>query len=90
MEEFVAWLAENPIKLQYQLENEVIDPYTSEQQTVYNQIKALRTYKGGTHIDSSNNVKPTVDLKYVADTKLYIDSKIATLTNAITSLGGNV
>ena len=85
--DFKAYLSEQyangtPVKVQYKLETEVIDPYTPEQEAVYDQIKALRTYKGGTRIDSSNNVKSTVDLKYVADTKLYIDSKIATLTNS--------
>lgn len=29
-------------------------------------------------------------LTYVADTKLYIDNKLATLTNALVSLGGNI
>ena len=95
VEKVKAWLAEKyasnmPVIMKYYLAEEYIEPYTSEQQAVWNQIKALRTYKNITHMDSSNNVPPTINLKYVADTKIYIDNKVTTLTNAITSLGGNV
>ena len=95
VEQFTAWLAEQyangtPVKVQYELEQEVIDPYTEEQQAAWEQIKALRTYKPVTHISSEDETPATVEIEYVVDTKTYIDNKVTALTNAITSLGGNV
>jgi len=67
-----AYLAEQytngtPVKVQYELVTEVIDPYTEEQQAVWEQIKALRTYKPVTHISSTDEVPATVNVTYATN-----------------------
>lgn len=60
--------------IQYQLAEEVIDPYTEEQQAVWEQIKALRTYKPVTHISSTDEVPATVNVTYVKDLETVINN----------------
>ena len=65
-----SWFAEkmqsgNPIRFEYDLIEETVEPYTPAQQTAYNQLKNMRTYKGETHIYSSDETPATVDLEYV-------------------------
>lgn len=43
--------------VEYPLAEEVVEPYTSEQQTAYNQIKELYTYNEITNIDGDANLK---------------------------------
>lgn len=64
VEEFTAWLAENPIKLQYLLEEEVIEPYTEEQKTAWEEIKKARTYKNITHISSEDETPAELKIQY--------------------------
>lgn len=69
LSEFKSWVAEQyangaPIKIQYKLENEVIDPYTPEQQIAWEQIKALRTYKPVTHINSEDETPANLKIQY--------------------------
>ena len=90
LEEWKAYLAEQyangtPVKIQYKLQNEVIDTYTSEQQTAWEQIKKLRTYKNITHISSEDEVPATVEIKYVRDINT-IEDRITALENAISNL----
>ena len=89
--DFKAWLAEQytngtPVKVQYKLAEEVIDPYTEEQQAVWEQIKALRTYKPVTHISSTDEVPATVDITYVRD----LETVINNISSAVVALGGEV
>ena len=84
--ELKTWLTENPITFEVPLAEEVIDPYTEEQQAVWEQIKKIKTYKTVTHISSPDETPATMDMVYVRDLQTVIDS----LTNAIISLGGNV
>lgn len=76
--------------VQYELAQEQVISFTQEQQQAWEQIKALRTYKNVTHISSEDETPANVEIEYVQDTKTYIDNKVTALTNAITSLGGNV
>lgn len=62
--ELTAWLSENPVLIEYPLLKEVIDPYTTEQRTIYNQIKNLTLYDGTTHIYSTNEISPNFTLTY--------------------------
>ena len=76
---FNEWLQEQynngtPVEIEYDLAEEVIDPYTEEQQAVWDQIKALRTYKPVTHISSTDEVPATVDVTYVKDLETVINS----------------
>ncbi len=57
-------LADNPITVQYELATEVIDPYTEEQAEVWEQIKALRTYKPVTHISSEDETPAILQIQY--------------------------
>lgn len=72
--EWEAYLTDNPITIQYELAEEVIDPYTEEQQEVWEQIKALRTYKPVTHISSTDEVPATVNVTYVKDLETVINN----------------
>ncbi len=58
------WLSNNPITVEYDLESEVIDPYTEEQAEVWEQIKALRTYKPVTHISSEDETPAILQIQY--------------------------
>ncbi len=49
------------------LAEEQIDPYTEEQQAVYDQIKEAYSYKGGTHISSPDEVKPRFEVSALRD-----------------------
>lgn len=86
---FKAYLAEQyangtPVKVKYELAQEVIDPYTEEQQTAWEQIKALRTYKPVTHISSEDETPATVNITYVRD----LETVINELSSAIVAQGG--
>lgn len=50
-----AYLAENPITVEYELAEEEITPYTTEQQAVYNQIKQAISYEEQTNISGSSD-----------------------------------
>ena len=58
----------NPVTVEYELEEEVIVPYTSAQQTVYNAIKQALSYEEQTNISSNQNA--------IFNVEAYLDSKI--------------
>lgn len=72
--DFKTFLQNNNVLIQYYTETETIEPYTSEQQTVYNEIKKLRTYKPVTHISSEDEVPATVNITYVRDLETVINN----------------
>lgn len=51
------------VEIQYQLAEEIIEPYTEEQQEQYNKIKELYTFDGTTNI-SSDVVPPYLQIQY--------------------------
>lgn len=65
---FKAWLSENPIKIEYELAEEEIEPYTAEQQEVYDKIKELCSYKNITHIYSTDEISPVFEVTYIKET----------------------
>lgn len=65
---FKAWLSENPIKIEYELDEEEIEPYTTEQQEVYDKIKELCSYKNITHIYSTDEISPVFEVTYIKET----------------------
>ena len=75
-----AWLAENPTIIEYELEEEqeVIVPYTSAQQEVYNQIKQALSYEGQTNISSNQNA--IFNVEAYQSTKLILESIDSRLT----------
>lgn len=65
---FNDWLSTHNTTVEYELEEEVIVPYTSAQQRVYNQIKQAISYEEQTNI-SSNTIA-------LFNVEAYLDSKV--------------
>ena len=69
-EELKAWLAEQysagtPVIVEYEMQTEETTPYSAEQQTSYNALQALKTYRTITNI--SNNQDTNMELTYKMD-----------------------
>lgn len=69
LNDFKAYLAQQyangtPVKVQYELAEETTEAFTSEQQTAWEQIKALRTYKPVTHISSEDETPAELKIQY--------------------------
>ena len=93
LEEWKAWLAENPITLEYELAEPITTEYTEEQQTAYNNILNSNTYKNITHISSGGEIKATLEVEYYKDLETIQkqnDENYNKLANAIVALGGVV
>lgn len=76
--DFRTWLASNPITLQYVLATPIETDLSEAQIQAY---KSLTTFKPASTI--RNDEKAWMSASYVADTKLYIDSKIQEVASAI-------
>ena len=67
--DFTTWLSTHNTTVEYELEEEVIVPYTSAQQEVYNQIKRAISYEEQTNISSNQialfNVEAYQDAKVI-------------------------
>lgn len=93
--EWKTWLAEQyangtPVTVEYELAEEVIEPYTEEQQLVYNEIKKAHSYKNVTHIFSTDETSPVFEVTYRKDLETLESNKeerLLALENAV--LGGN-
>ena len=73
LNEFKTWLQtkynnNTPVIVEYELQEEVIIPYTSAQQEVYNQIKQALSYEEQTNISSNQNA--------LFDVEAYLNSKV--------------
>ena len=79
---FKTWLLSHNVLLEYPLAEEVIVPYTSAQQTVYNQIKQALSYNEQTNI--SSNTIALFDVEAYQSTKLILKE----MATAIVALGG--
>lgn len=77
------YLRQNPIMVTYGLNAPVETDLTPEQLTAY---AALTMYKPNTTITTDSDPSAGVEVNYVADTKTYIDNKIAAISEAI--MGG--
>ena len=73
LSDFKLWLSQDPITVEYKQAQEIIEPYTEQQAQAWEQIKALRTYKNITHINSEDETKPTFEVTYVRDLPKKID-----------------
>lgn len=54
--------------LEYELQNEIVEPYTEEQQEAYNQLKQLQAYEEETNIYSTNSTSPIFKVTAVQST----------------------
>lgn len=79
---FKSWLSNNPLIIEYKLEEEVIVPYTSAQQTAYNAIKQSLSYEEQTNISSNQNA--IFNVEAYQSIKLILED----ISNAIVALGG--
>ena len=84
VEEWEAWLAAHPLELLYSLATPVEYDLTNEQ---VEQFKKLKSYYGTTHIDNDAVPACNMQAELVVDTKMYIDSKFATLAGQILEMG---
>ena len=75
---FKTWLQSNPLEVVYQLATPTIEELPENVQT---ELNGLYTYN--LHTDMWNNDGAYMDLKYVADTKTWINNKIAGLSTAM-------
>ena len=70
LEEFKSYLAQQkqagiPVILEYELEEEEIEPYTEEQQEAYNQLQNVLSYKTVTNVFTNQGL---LEFKYIEDT----------------------
>ena len=64
LEDFKTWLSTHNTEVLYELAEEIIEPYTEEQQEQYNKIKELYTFNGTTNISSDDEVPPYLQIQY--------------------------
>ena len=77
--------AGTPVILEYELEAEEVEAYTEGQQEAHNQLQNAKTYKTVTNVFTD---KADMILKYVADTKTYIDNEINSIKNQLNTING--
>ena len=78
LEAWKTWLADNPQTVVYQLATPTVEELPENVQT---ELNGLYTYN--LHTDMWNNDGAYMDLKYVADTKTWINNKIAGISTAM-------
>ena len=78
------YFQKNNMLIEYNLEKEVVEPYTEEQQKVYNEIvNTAKSYKNVTNIFSTNEVSPVFEVNYRKDIETMINNvNKAVLSNA--------
>ena len=75
VDEFKAWLIENPLKIAYETTNPEFIPLPQSEQDA---IRALKTYYPTTVITADGGeLDPDIKVTYTADTKNYIDNKVS-------------
>ena len=81
-----AWLQSNPLTIWYETAEETFVPLTESEQTA---LEALATYFPTTIITVwAGELAPEIEMKYVADTKTYVDQKIQEFIQQ--SIAGNL
>ena len=75
---FKTWLQSNPLEVVYQLATPTVEELPESVQT---ELNGLYTYN--LHTDMWNSDGAYMGLKYVADTKTWINNKIAGLSTAM-------
>lgn len=76
------WLQKNPITVVY-IETPIITNLTTEQITA---LKQLRTHQGITNIMTDTEPQVGVELEYIADTKTWINNKLAEIRAQILNM----
>lgn len=70
VDEFKNWIKQkknegNPITLECEVESEIIEPYTQEQQEAYNKLKKLYSYNEQTNIFSKDEISPVFNVEAI-------------------------
>lgn len=73
--------AGTPVILEYELAEEKIEPYTSDQTQKFNEIQKLKSYSDETNIYSTDEIKPIFDVEAFKDLETYIKEVIAMEVN---------
>lgn len=84
LEGLKGWIDQNQPVVYYILQTPIETDLTPEQLTAY---AALTMYKPNTTVTTDSDPAAGLEVNYVADTKTYIDNKIAAISEAI--MGGN-
>lgn len=84
LEELQNFLLSENVVIDYELAEEIIEPYTAEQQAVINEIMNTPIYKGTTYLFSTDEIAPTLKATYVKD----LDTILNNITTAIIAEGG--
>lgn len=80
-EQWKDWISKNAVEIMYHTKNQEFVPLQEEEQ---NAIRALKTYYPTTVITiDGGEVDPDVEVTYIADTKNYIDQKIAPVIKSV-------
>lgn len=101
IEKFKTWLTKQkengfPVIVEYETNEEIVEEYTAEQKQVYDNIKKARSYKGSTHIFSTNDIKPNLEVEVCSDIAmlLYInellDTEIGNVVSILDVINGEV
>ena len=77
-----------PVIIEYELAEETITPYTTEQQEAYYKLKHFLTYEGYTLIECIDNIKPDIQANYLYNNKVnnYYGNIIYELENRLHQL----
>ena len=100
IDEFKQWLAEQyeagtPVKIDYPLAEEIVIPYTTEQEQAYYELQHLLMYEGYTSIECIDEIKPDIQLTYWYNNELNksygerfdkVENEICKLDNKISNL----
>lgn len=85
------WKSQYPnlmFELQYELAEEIVTPYTTEQAEAYYKLKHFLTYEGYTLIECIDNMKPDIQVNYLYNNKVnnYYGNIIYELENRLHQL----
>lgn len=70
--DFRNFLSTNPLTVECELAEEIIEPYSEEQQLVYNEIKKAISYKGGTNVFCTDPLSCKFKATYFKDLETLI------------------
>ena len=91
LEELKSWLAEQyangtPVIVEYELETETTETYTSAQQTAYNKLKEMQSYYDLTYVvGTSDNAQPII-IAHAKKSLKVINDEISNINSRLTLL----
>lgn len=83
LQSFKDFLASNNLKVIYELSEPIVTDIPAEEMAEYN---AMHSNYPNTNVFSDQTVEPGMEVKYTADTKMYVDGKFQDLQDSITTM----